>query len=648
MKSTTPAVPYPKEQLWNIDIPDNEKLRIINPTDFPEDQILKGLGIEKSSLCSSFGITNKEEIIARRDLIQFLVENPKIRNFLSYHTRVSNLPLDEASFLAYFGRETTKHWEHVRKIIARLQGKTLPARLKTFLTTLEQSLVLEQTENEFGSTIAEHILQTTALEGIINFGFSIGNDGKLGFYSGDTSLRHVHGYKRYSKEWSLSSLLRDRITMRRWTKKVGIGQCVEFFINWRVRRALKAMVIKSLPSKVQYEIRAGIKKRLSLLSWDNIYSQKGDISVYFSYSEEGLSLQIVSMTFEPAEKHSSNDYRDSFLFKEFTFDKSFNFQEKEKSRHEQALEKDVREQRTRIATARQLSLLLAQDKDLFRKSFLVESKESDETFRWQYIKQLYADTRFSEAYNALTVHRSYLRQSLSTLKEIIFLTEKFLDTAQQLKAPLCFPTIAEDNKSVISFEQIFPVHLLSREDINRVSSIHSFPPLGGNIIGLTGTHGGGKTVTNLSITDNLFLAQSGLPVFGKEFVYNIKRVVGVVFLERGDGSTCELLVRKIRDVLAGIQHIPGNETVVILDELGTGTQESAGFELGRDVLGTLKEQGCSVLFSTQILALAELAERNLGAHCFKMADGHRIVEGIADGGMKELRTRMNLDKYITT
>ena len=127
------------------------------------------------------------------------------------------------------------------------------------------------------------------------------------------------------------------------------------------------------------------------------------------------------------------------------------------------------------------------------------------------------------------------------------------------------------------------------------------------MLGLTGYHGGGKTVTSLAVVTNIFLAQSGLPVFGQGFRLNVKDVLGMMFIERGGGSTCELLLDKIVIILKEIQNVHNSKVVLVLDEVGTGTQEMDGHKLGKDVLSKLSNIGVSVLFSTQIQSLAEFA-----------------------------------------
>jgi len=120
----------------------------------------------------------------------------------------------------------------------------------------------------------------------------------------------------------------------------------------------------------------------------------------------------------------------------------------------------------------------------------------------------------------------------------------------------------------------------------------------------------------------------------------------MVFIERGNGSTCEMLVGSLRDVLGAAFKHKGHEVVLVLDELGSATQEEAGFGLGHDILGEISHRHISALFSTQIHRLATSARDDFGADIFQLDEQHRILPGIGDGGMQRLRSRLGLDKVL--
>ncbi|MEK7103258.1 MAG: hypothetical protein AAB870_02840, partial [Patescibacteria group bacterium] len=112
------------------------------------------------------------------------------------------------------------------------------------------------------------------------------------------------------------------------------------------------------------------------------------------------------------------------------------------------------------------------------------------------------------------------------------------------------------------------------------------------------------------------------------------------------GSTCEMIIAKLTNILKAAEQYSSDEFVVVIDELGVGTQESSGLELGKDMLEALSKRKISVLFSTQILALAEYAKADLGAYCFKVDEHHALSVGIAGGAMDVLREKSGFNAIL--
>jgi dsDNA-specific endonuclease/ATPase MutS2 len=142
------------------------------------------------------------------------------------------------------------------------------------------------------------------------------------------------------------------------------------------------------------------------------------------------------------------------------------------------------------------------------------------------------------------------------------------------------------------------------------------------------------------------MAQSGLPVFAKLLRANAKRVIGTAFIERGEGSTCQMLVEKLTRIAERSETCNGSEMIVILDELGGGTQDDAGFDLGCDMLRTLRQRNVSTIFSSQILRLGNHARDQLDAECFWLDHDHSLHSGIEGGGIDHLREKTGFDQHI--
>ena len=61
----------------------------------------------------------------------------------------------------------------------------------------------------------------------------------------------------------------------------------------------------------------------------------------------------------------------------------------------------------------------------------------------------------------------------------------------------------------------------------------------------------------------IYLAQSGLPVFGAKLSLNVKKIIGMVFLERGSGSTLQLLLEKYKSLLVSLDKCDRNGIVPV-------------------------------------------------------------------------------------
>jgi hypothetical protein len=283
---------------------------------------------------------------------------------------------------------------------------------------------------------------------------------------------------------------------------------------------------------------------------------------------------------------------------------------------------------------------------------MIASPETDREYRYFVVSNMYATKTFSPVVDSLTRHRQFVSYNTQCLHDIIFMVDHLAEAAKQLGTGFCQTEITSNGNTLAFSGEIFPVQLLSvlRDTKEKVVPIASLPEIKGNLLGFTGYHGGGKTQSSLAILVNIWLVQSGIPPLGNGiWRQNIKKAIGGVFIDSDSAhrrSTCQLLLEKMAALLEQIKQYDPHDVVVILDELGTGTQEDSGIELGNDVLSALAKRGVSTLFTTQIKQVAEFARDKLGACCYKFDAKHRIEEGIGDGGMADLRERTGLNKAL--
>jgi DNA mismatch repair protein MutS2 len=130
---------------------------------------------------------------------------------------------------------------------------------------------------------------------------------------------------------------------------------------------------------------------------------------------------------------------------------------------------------------------------------------------------------------------------------------------------------------------------------------------------VSGPNAGGKTVLLKAVGLLVALAQSGvIPPVGPG---TRLPVFAALFADIGDRqsiqeslSTFSAHVAALKEVLEGADQA----SLVLLDELGTGTDPAEGAALAGSVLCALTARGCTVLATTHLGSLKELAERERG------------------------------------
>ncbi|MFH1145592.1 MAG: hypothetical protein V1707_01360 [bacterium] len=649
-------VDYPENiVMWNKEIDPSKKLKIINPGDFPVDSILESLGLKNSSLKDSFGITDEDELKARGELIRFFTENPKVMETIGSMQAKAGMPVSQQEFLDFNDpiRQHNPYWQTIHGFIQAVESAqiTIPERLKVIVDALKDSLPLEASEKEMANEIADKLQHITFIEGLLSFGIIFGYEGKsfVGYLDLREEKQMVHGYQKYSQSLDEIRYQKEpdwtthKINPLNW---LGIGWITNKIIKsnnqQKKKRAYQAMVLRHVENVLIQDIEQGLKSTLNSLDWKKLSTpSKLVVHLYFSYGENGLKFRVYGFDILKHEGLPQEKFEmDSF--KGYTLSQSNLIHE---ARVSYTQEIDNRERLQQVAFL--IRGITVQQPNFFHDYSSIPSPGADRKYRWFAVSNLYHSDEFSEVYEAVTEHRIFFGEYLSQSQEIIRLASLFHKKALELGTKLVYPTFVGKEQHVVSFDTIYPIHLLKQVNSKEVVPIKNLPSINGQIIGLTGAHAGGKTVTALSVTDNIFLAQSGLPLFGEgDFTMNIKKVLGTVFIERGTGSTCEMLVDKIAALFKGIKGVDGRQVLLVLDELGTGTQEASGFELGRDVLAEFSRRKISVLFSTQILGLAEYVVNNLKGQCFKLNSEHQLMPGISGGGLSELIERKGLKKYL--
>ena len=130
---------------------------------------------------------------------------------------------------------------------------------------------------------------------------------------------------------------------------------------------------------------------------------------------------------------------------------------------------------------------------------------------------------------------------------------------------------------------------------------------------ITGPNTGGKTIAIKSVGLLLLLAQSGIPIPAD--ASSVLPAVATVAADIGDDqsleeslSTFSAHIRKISALLA----TAGPRSIVLLDELGTGTDPAQGGAIACAVLAELQRRGATVLATTHLIDIVAFVQRTAG------------------------------------
>lgn len=129
---------------------------------------------------------------------------------------------------------------------------------------------------------------------------------------------------------------------------------------------------------------------------------------------------------------------------------------------------------------------------------------------------------------------------------------------------------------------------------------------------ITGPNTGGKTVTLKTVGLLSLMAQSGLhvPVESGQFSMN-----NYVLSDIGDGQSITENLSTFSSHIANIIEIlkhTGRESLVLLDELGSGTDPAEGMGLASAILGELAERNCLFVATTHYPEIKEFAKTTEG------------------------------------
>ena len=157
-------------------------------------------------------------------------------------------------------------------------------------------------------------------------------------------------------------------------------------------------------------------------------------------------------------------------------------------------------------------------------------------------------------------------------------------------------TFGELGSSMV-FSQVHHPLLYLRKGKNSIPIDFSINNYGDNII-ITGPNTGGKTAALKSIGLNHLISYCGLPVFGSYFKF---MYFDSIYADIGDNQSIIMDLSTFSSHMVNINKIitkSGDKTLVLFDELGTGTEPREGASLAVAILKNLAKKQATVVLTT--------------------------------------------------
>lgn len=199
---------------------------------------------------------------------------------------------------------------------------------------------------------------------------------------------------------------------------------------------------------------------------------------------------------------------------------------------------------------------------------------------------------------------------LNSLLIVAELDKYFAIAKYSIETRGSFPTL-DDSKPLLISDARHPVLL---KKLTREGTVPLNLKIAGNkIIILTGPNAGGKTVVLKNVGLLSIMVQCGLHIPASPD--SNFHIFNHIFVDIGDKQSIEDDLSTFSSHLSNLYNIleqADNHSLVLLDELGTGTEPAAGSALATAIISRLKEKGVTLLAATHLGALKLLANETEG------------------------------------
>lgn len=659
----------PVEMLWNDTA---APLTVVNEGDLRLPKLLAQFGADRLCAVELLPTSDRDEILRRQAISAWLLDNEAVSSALREHSLLPDIPLGEHDFLMEFHRDHingSRFMESLRSLYAAIDAAVnddTPDVVRDFASVLGETIEdASALEIKFRDTTFEYVGRAACLSGTVDY---------VKLSKGDTYVLSnaavVSGYRLHCYEplgyrrWEFSEDRAEWAYHHPWMSAP--VRAARWLWNRRFdRHVYGPQTIDRLPKEMVPVIeRAG---REVLAKDDGKGKVSWQLTFAFRYEDGELTIKLIDIHLDTEDSQGKvgldvTDWERSKQLKHKLFTNFAGYSWLHKWRLERGSRKIAKRATGSGLCQVHRACVLANLPEGAGDYFSLEGKSADDaSFKQRFglhaVRGLCCeetDLPVKALYKGVLKYRVWAASRVAQLVDLSHVLGRMRTISVDGKLPFEFPQVLAEDEHLVKFDSLVPVHLIGQPVAERdplsasdLRPIRDLSKLNGQIVFLTGHHAGGKTVTEESVAQAVWLAQCGLPVFGENVSFNPKEVLAAVFIERGAGSTAELLLSKLTAVLDVVITSDPARTLVIVDELGTGTQEVDGDDLARQILAKLRSVGCSVLCSTQIQSLARHAESDLGALMFNVSRDNRTIEpGIAAGDLSGLADHVGLSKYL--
>lgn len=196
---------------------------------------------------------------------------------------------------------------------------------------------------------------------------------------------------------------------------------------------------------------------------------------------------------------------------------------------------------------------------------------------------------------------------------------------RELELQPCLPKVEEGYGAGVEFENLYPIHLLTRKPIEEIQS-NSYSNKEGRIAVITGHNSGGKTTFLQAVGTAQIMMQLGF--FVPADFYRAAAVPFICSLYAGN-EDADTIYGKLEQELMAVKTAAGmikEGSLLLMNEIFATTSEREGADIAAEILHAFSHTHSHMIFVTHLKCLADMAEDKKLA----LADGEYAVNYVTE------------------